>query len=45
MAMQRTYGRWWDEAPSRLMDFMPQNNGENISHDYIGKFMINVVFF
>ncbi|XP_012282503.1 F-box/LRR-repeat protein 4 [Orussus abietinus] len=33
--VMRTYGRWWDEAPSRLSDYMPQNNGPIVSQDYI----------
>lgn len=34
--LQRTYGPWWDEAPSGLKDFMPQNNDKFASHDFIG---------
>ncbi|XP_057336309.1 F-box/LRR-repeat protein 4 [Microplitis mediator] len=33
--VMRTYGNWWEEAPSRLIDFMPQNNEPIDSHDYI----------
>nr|XP_012134778.1 PREDICTED: F-box/LRR-repeat protein 4-like [Megachile rotundata] len=33
--VMRTYGQWWDKAPSRLMDYMPQNNVDVISQDYI----------
>ncbi|KAJ8669039.1 hypothetical protein QAD02_000298 [Eretmocerus hayati] len=33
--VMRTYGKWWDEAPSRCLDFMPQNNDPIVSHDYI----------
>ncbi|OXU26929.1 hypothetical protein TSAR_005576 [Trichomalopsis sarcophagae] len=33
--VMRTYGRWWDNAPSKSLDYMPQNNGPIISHDYI----------
>ncbi|XP_074113577.1 F box and leucine-rich-repeat gene 4 [Cotesia typhae] len=33
--VMRTYGNWWDEAPSRLIDFMPANNEPIDSHDYI----------
>ncbi|XP_014213148.1 F-box/LRR-repeat protein 4 [Copidosoma floridanum] len=33
--VMRTYGRWWDEAPSKSLDYMPQNNGPIVSHDYI----------
>ncbi|XP_071561373.1 F-box/LRR-repeat protein 4-like [Temnothorax nylanderi] len=31
----RTYGPWWDKAPSRSIDYMPQNNMEVVSQDYI----------
>nr|CAD7402773.1 unnamed protein product [Timema poppensis] len=31
----RTYGRWWDEAPSRNELFMPQSCGGIISQDFI----------
>ena len=37
MCFQRTYGKWWEEAPSKLTDYMPENNGPVISQDYIGK--------
>ncbi|XP_033231673.1 F-box/LRR-repeat protein 4 isoform X2 [Belonocnema kinseyi] len=33
--VMRTYGKWWDEARSRLIDYMPQNNESPVSHDYI----------
>ncbi|KAK0175441.1 hypothetical protein PV327_009192 [Microctonus hyperodae] len=33
--VMKTYGKWWDEAPSRLIDFMPQNNEPIDSHDFI----------
>ncbi|XP_060830023.1 F-box/LRR-repeat protein 4 isoform X1 [Bombus pascuorum] len=33
--VMRTYGQWWDRAPSRLMDYMPQNNIDVTSQDYI----------
>ncbi|XP_015113292.1 F-box/LRR-repeat protein 4 [Diachasma alloeum] len=33
--VMRTYGPWWNEAPSRLSDFMPQNNEPIVSQDYI----------
>lgn len=33
---QRTYGPWWDKAPSRLIDYVPQNNEDVVSQDYIG---------
>ncbi|XP_066993757.2 F-box/LRR-repeat protein 4 isoform X2 [Anabrus simplex] len=31
----RTYGRWWNEAPSRTSTFMPQSVGEIDSQDFI----------
>ncbi|XP_076642325.1 F box and leucine-rich-repeat gene 4 isoform X2 [Halictus rubicundus] len=31
----RTYGPWWNKAPSRLIDYMPQNNEDVVSQDYI----------
>ncbi|XP_077274473.1 F box and leucine-rich-repeat gene 4 isoform X2 [Temnothorax americanus] len=31
----RTYGPWWDKAPSRSIDYAPQNNMEVVSQDYI----------
>ena len=33
--VMRTYGQWWDKAPSRLTDYMPQNNVDVVSQDYI----------
>ncbi|XP_011500212.1 PREDICTED: F-box/LRR-repeat protein 4 [Ceratosolen solmsi marchali] len=33
--VMRTYGRWWDRAPSKSLDYMPQNNNPITSHDYI----------
>ena len=33
--VMRTYGQWWNKAPSRLIDYMPQNNGDIVSQDYI----------
>lgn len=33
--VMRTYGQWWDKAPSRLIDYMPQNNVNIVSQDYI----------
>ncbi|XP_015183104.1 PREDICTED: F-box/LRR-repeat protein 4 [Polistes dominula] len=33
--VMRTYGPWWNKAPSRLEDYMIQNNGSVISQDYI----------
>ncbi|KAL1137854.1 hypothetical protein AAG570_009550 [Ranatra chinensis] len=34
--VMRTYGKWWNEAPSCLEPIMPQNNSPIISQDYIG---------
>ncbi|XP_012527515.2 F-box/LRR-repeat protein 4 [Monomorium pharaonis] len=31
----RTYGLWWDKAPSRSIDYTPQNNMDVVSQDYI----------
>uniref|UniRef100_A0A8D8XHW1 F-box/LRR-repeat protein 4 n=1 Tax=Cacopsylla melanoneura TaxID=428564 RepID=A0A8D8XHW1_9HEMI len=31
----RTYGKWWNEAPSRPVPIMPQNFGPIVSQDYI----------
>lgn len=31
----RTYGLWWDKAPSRSIDYMPQNNTDIVGQDYI----------
>ncbi|XP_063240134.1 F-box/LRR-repeat protein 4 isoform X1 [Bacillus rossius redtenbacheri] len=33
--VMRTYGRWWDEAPSRSEVYMPQTCGDIASQDYI----------
>ncbi|XP_046813312.1 F-box/LRR-repeat protein 4 isoform X1 [Vespa velutina] len=33
--VMRTYGPWWNKAPSRLGDYMIQNNESVISQDYI----------
>ncbi|XP_076278966.1 F box and leucine-rich-repeat gene 4 isoform X2 [Lasioglossum baleicum] len=33
--VMRTYGPWWNKAPSRLIDYMPQNNEDVVSQDYI----------
>ncbi|CAH1404831.1 unnamed protein product [Nezara viridula] len=33
--VMRTYGKWWDEAPSRTVNIMPQNSGNIVSQDYI----------
>nr|CAD7571752.1 unnamed protein product [Timema californicum] len=35
IAQMRTYGRWWDEAPSRNELFMPQSCRGIISQDFI----------
>ena len=34
--MKSTYGNWLNEAPSKLDDFMPQNNDGIVSYEYIG---------
>ncbi|XP_031627657.1 F-box/LRR-repeat protein 4 [Contarinia nasturtii] len=31
----RSYGRWWDMAPSRISDIMPQTVNENMPQDFI----------
>ncbi|XP_069676083.1 F-box/LRR-repeat protein 4 [Periplaneta americana] len=33
--VMRTYGKWWNEAPSRTPSFMPQSLGKIISQDFI----------
>uniref|UniRef100_A0A6M2DDT9 Putative f-box/lrr-repeat protein 4-like isoform x2 n=1 Tax=Xenopsylla cheopis TaxID=163159 RepID=A0A6M2DDT9_XENCH len=33
--VMRTYGRWWDLAPSHLEPFMPQNEGHIVAEDFI----------
>ncbi|XP_034937072.1 F-box/LRR-repeat protein 4 [Chelonus insularis] len=33
--VMRTYGNWWDHAPSRSTDYMYQNNELIDSHDYV----------
>ncbi|KAK9501330.1 hypothetical protein O3M35_012066 [Rhynocoris fuscipes] len=33
--VMRTYGKWWNEAPSCPVSIMPQNNGTIKSQDYI----------
>lgn len=33
--VMRTYGKWWNEAPSRTLPFMPQSLGKIISQDFI----------
>ncbi|KOB77619.1 putative fbxl4 [Operophtera brumata] len=34
--VMRTYGTWWDEAPSATEDYMPQNNNNSIpSQDFV----------
>lgn len=35
--LQRTYGKWWDEAPSHQIDIMPQTVAKNQPQDFIGK--------
>lgn len=40
LLLQRTYGQWWDKAPSRLTDYMPQNNVDVVSQDYIGTYYL-----
>lgn len=43
--LQRTYGKWWDMAPSRITDIMPQTINENMPQDFIGNkilVMINI---
>ncbi|CAK1580074.1 unnamed protein product [Parnassius mnemosyne] len=33
--VMRTYGKWWDEAPSFQEDYMPQNSRSIPSQDYV----------
>ncbi|XP_068633432.1 F-box/LRR-repeat protein 4 [Battus philenor] len=33
--VMRTYGKWWDEAPSFQEDYMPQNSRSIQSQDYV----------
>ncbi|RVE51684.1 hypothetical protein evm_003656 [Chilo suppressalis] len=33
--VMRTYGTWWDEAPSAQSDYVPQNSGPIASQDYV----------
>ncbi|XP_045536507.1 F-box/LRR-repeat protein 4 [Papilio machaon] len=33
--VMRTYGKWWDEAPSVQEDYMPQNSRAIPSQDYV----------
>ncbi|XP_041979217.1 F-box/LRR-repeat protein 4 [Aricia agestis] len=33
--VMRTYGTWWDEAPSVQKDFMPQNSNNIPSQDFV----------
>ncbi|KAL6260580.1 hypothetical protein P5V15_008101 [Pogonomyrmex californicus] len=33
--VMRTYGLWWDKAPSKSIDYMPQNNPNVVGQDYI----------
>lgn len=35
MLIQRTYGKWWDIAPSGIADIMPQTLSDIVSQDYI----------
>lgn len=35
--LQKTYGNWWKEAPSRTIEYMPQNTPRIPSSDYVGK--------
>lgn len=35
LTTQRTYGKWWDLAPSRAIDIMPQTLNEHVSQDFI----------
>ncbi|XP_077293273.1 F box and leucine-rich-repeat gene 4 isoform X2 [Arctopsyche grandis] len=31
----RTYGKWWNEAPSAQKDYQPQNNDTIVSNDFV----------
>lgn len=44
--LQRTYGKWWDMAPSRVTDIMPQTLNENMPQDFIGNqmFILSIMF-
>lgn len=33
--VMRTYGKWWDQAPSAQKDYMPQNSGSIASQDFV----------
>ncbi|XP_039753173.1 F-box/LRR-repeat protein 4 [Pararge aegeria] len=33
--VMRTYGTWWDEAPSVQKEYMPQNSSAIPSHDFV----------
>ncbi|XP_052747660.1 F-box/LRR-repeat protein 4 isoform X2 [Galleria mellonella] len=33
--VMRTYGTWWDEAPSASKNYMPQNNNAYTSQDFV----------
>lgn len=35
-SFQRTYGKWWDMAPSHVTDIMPQTVSKNMPQDFIG---------
>ncbi|KAM3965356.1 F box and leucine-rich-repeat gene 4 isoform 2-T2 [Aphomia sociella] len=36
--VMRTYGTWWNEAPSATKNYMPQNNNTYTSQDYVVSF-------
>lgn len=42
--LQRTYGKWWDMAPSRVTDIMPQTLNENMPQDFIGNQMFAFIY-
>ncbi|KAK6617865.1 hypothetical protein RUM43_014094 [Polyplax serrata] len=33
--VMKTYGNWWKEAPSRLLEYMPQNTPKISSNDFV----------
>ncbi|KAK6618314.1 hypothetical protein RUM44_002766 [Polyplax serrata] len=33
--VMKTYGNWWKEAPSRLLEYMPQNTPKILSNDFV----------
>jgi hypothetical protein len=45
LLLQRTYGEWWNAAPSRTHPFMPQSLGKIMSQDYIGMMHINTEYY